>query len=77
MFRTCELVVINKIDVLERVDVDLAVFLCGLGAVHSRVEHMLVSARGGEGLDELRGWLERFAGSGGKPAPGGRSATPR
>jgi len=28
--------------------------------VHPGVEHLLVSARTGEGVDELRGWLERL-----------------
>jgi hydrogenase nickel incorporation protein HypB len=57
MFRTCELVVINKIDLLPHVDFDLERFLHHLDAVNPDVEHMLVSARTGEGTDEWRRWL--------------------
>ena len=51
MFRTCELVLINKIDLLEHLDFDLELFLYNLDAVNPGVEHMLVSARTGEGTD--------------------------
>jgi hydrogenase nickel incorporation protein HypB len=57
MFRACELVVVNKIDLLEHVDFDMDHFLHHLDAVHPGVEHMLVSARTGEGVDELRAWV--------------------
>jgi hydrogenase nickel incorporation protein HypB len=60
MFRACELVVINKIDLLEHVDFDLDHFLHHLDAVHPGVAHLLVSARTGEGIDELRSWLSRL-----------------
>ncbi|MGE5408597.1 MAG: hydrogenase nickel incorporation protein HypB [Syntrophothermus sp.] len=61
MFRTCELVLINKVDLLEHVDFDLDRFLYHLDAVHPGVEHMLVSARTGEGVDAFRRWLEGVA----------------
>jgi hydrogenase nickel incorporation protein HypB len=57
MFRACELVLINKIDLLEHLDFDLDRFLYHLDAVHPGVERMLVSARTGEGLDAWRDWL--------------------
>jgi hydrogenase nickel incorporation protein HypB len=57
MFRACELVVVNKIDLLEHVDFDMDHFLHHLDAVHPGVAHMQVSARTGEGIDELREWL--------------------
>jgi hydrogenase nickel incorporation protein HypB len=57
MFRACELVVVNKIDLLEHVDFDMDHFLHHLDAVHPGVAHMQVSARSGEGIDELRDWL--------------------
>ena len=57
MFRACELVVVNKIDLLEHVDFDMEHFLHHLDAVHPGVAHMQVSARTGEGIDELREWL--------------------
>jgi len=57
MFRACELVIVNKIDLLGHVDFDMDHFLHHLDAVHPGVEHMLVSARTGEGVDELRAWF--------------------
>src|SRR6266511_1091268 len=61
MFRACELVLVNKIDLLPHLDFDLAKFLYHLDAVHPGVERMLVSARTGEGIDEWREWLLRAA----------------
>ncbi|HEX4751349.1 MAG TPA: hydrogenase nickel incorporation protein HypB [Solirubrobacterales bacterium] len=61
MFRTCELVLINKVDLLEHLDFDLDRFLYHLDAVHPGVEHMLVSAKTGAGVDGFRDWLERIA----------------
>ena len=57
MFRTCELVVVNKIDLLEHVDFSMERFEHHLDAVHPGVARMRVSARTGDGLDELRAWL--------------------
>jgi len=57
MFRACELVVINKIDLLEHLDFDLDKYLERLEAVHPGVPHLLVSARTGEGVDAFRAWL--------------------
>jgi hydrogenase nickel incorporation protein HypB len=58
MFRTCELVVVNKIDLLPHLDFDIDKLLYNLDAVHPGVERMLVSARTGEGVTEWREWLE-------------------
>ena len=57
MFRTCELVVINKIDLLPHLDFDMERFLRNLDAVHPGVARMQVSARTGEGIDAVRDWL--------------------
>ncbi|MCW3056784.1 MAG: hydrogenase accessory protein HypB [Solirubrobacterales bacterium] len=62
MFRACELAIVNKIDLLPHVDVDLERLLGNLQAVHPGIEHMLTSARTGEGVDALRDWLLRRAG---------------
>jgi hydrogenase nickel incorporation protein HypB len=59
MFRTCELVLINKIDLLPHLDFDLDRFLYNLDAIHPDVERMQVSARTGDGIDEWREWLAR------------------
>ncbi len=58
MFRACELVIVNKIDLLAHLDFDMEKFLHHLDAVHPGVPRILVSARTGEGTDELRRWLE-------------------
>jgi hydrogenase nickel incorporation protein HypB len=63
MFRTCELVIINKIDLLPHLDFDVDRLLDNLDQVNPGVERMLVSARTGEGVDALRDWVVR------EPAP--------
>ncbi len=57
MFRACELVLINKIDLIDHLDYDLDRFLYHLDQVHPGVERMLVSARTGEGIESWREWL--------------------
>ncbi len=61
MFRACELVLVNKIDLLPHLDFDLDKFLGHLDSVHPNVPRILVSARTGEGVDEWRDWLVRTA----------------
>jgi hydrogenase nickel incorporation protein HypB len=61
MFRTCELVLVNKVDLLPHLDFDLDKFLYHLDAVNPDVPRMLVSARTGEGVDRWRDWLVRLA----------------
>ena len=70
MFRACELVLINKIDLLPHLDFDLDKFLYNLDAVHPGVERMLVSAKTGEGIEEWRDWL-----AAGRRAGGGARVT--
>jgi hydrogenase nickel incorporation protein HypB len=57
MFRACELVVINKIDLLPHVDFSVERFLGNVRQVNPDAEHMLVSARTGEGVEGFRNWL--------------------
>jgi hydrogenase nickel incorporation protein HypB len=59
MFRACELVLVNKLDLLPHLDFDLEKFLHNLDSVHPGVPRMLVSARTGAGIDEWRDWLVR------------------
>jgi hydrogenase nickel incorporation protein HypB len=61
MFRTCEMVLINKVDLLPHLDFDLGKLLYNLEAVHPGVERMLVSARTGEGIGAWRDWLAAMA----------------
>jgi hydrogenase nickel incorporation protein HypB len=57
MFRACELVLINKIDLLDHLEFDLDKFLYHLDAVHPGVPRLLTSARTGEGVEAFREWL--------------------
>jgi hydrogenase nickel incorporation protein HypB len=57
MFRACELVLINKVDLLPHLDIDVERLLANLEAVNPGVRRMLVSARTGEGVDAFRDWL--------------------
>ena len=57
MFRACELVLVNKIDLLPHLDFDVDKFLYHLDAVHPNVPRLLVSARTGEGVAAFREWL--------------------
>jgi hydrogenase nickel incorporation protein HypB len=68
MFRACELVIVNKIDLLEHLDFDMEKFEYHLDGVHPGVPRMLVSARTGEGIDEVRDWLLALTTRAGAPA---------
>jgi hydrogenase nickel incorporation protein HypB len=70
MFRTCELVLINKVDLLPYLDFDLDRLEHNVEKVNPAAERMLVSARTGEGVDQWRDWLLRAAAT----APAGVSA---
>jgi hydrogenase nickel incorporation protein HypB len=57
MFRTADVVVINKVDLLPHLDVDVDLFLANLRAVNPHAEVIRTSARTGEGVDEWCQWL--------------------
>src|SRR5512132_996527 len=57
MFRACELVVVNKIDLLPHLDYQLDKLLGNLDAVNPGAETILASARTGEGTEEFARWL--------------------
>jgi len=61
MFRACELVIVNKIDLLPHLDIDLNRLLANIDAAHPGVRCMLMSARTGEGLDAWCAWLHAAA----------------
>ena len=61
MFRACELVLINKIDLLPHLDIDLDKLLNHLDAVNPGVQRILTSAKTGEGVAQLRTWLSELA----------------
>ncbi len=62
MFRACELVLINKIDLVPHLDFDLDKLIRHVEAVHPGVSVLLMSARTGEGVEDWRRWLVRAAG---------------
>jgi hydrogenase nickel incorporation protein HypB len=64
MFRSCELVLINKIDLLPHIEFDVDRLLANLDAVNPGVERLLVSARTGEGVEAWRAWLLGVAAAG-------------
>ena len=62
MFRACELVLINKIDLVPHLDFDLDKLIRHVEAVHPGVSVLLMSARTGEGVEDWRRWLLKAAG---------------
>jgi hydrogenase nickel incorporation protein HypB len=61
MFRACELVLVNKIDLLPHLDFDLDKLLYNLDVVNPGARKLLVSARTGEGIDGWKAWLSDVA----------------
>lgn len=57
MFRSCEVVVVNKLDLLPHLDVDLDLFRANLARVNPAALVIELSARTGEGLDAWFAWL--------------------
>jgi len=57
MFRACELVIINKIDLLPHLDYDIDRLEANIAQVNPGATTMRVSARTGEGVDTFRQWL--------------------
>jgi hydrogenase nickel incorporation protein HypB len=59
MFRTADLVLLNKIDLLPYVDFDVARFIDGARRARPGVEVLEVSATRGDGLDHWYDWLRK------------------
>jgi hydrogenase nickel incorporation protein HypB len=57
MFRSADLVLVNKVVLMEHLDFDLEQFLGNLDAVNPGVKTVLTSARTGQGVDEWCDWL--------------------
>jgi hydrogenase nickel incorporation protein HypB len=57
MFRTAELVLVNKVDLLPHLEFDLDRFLHNLDQVNPGVDRILLSAKTGEGTGALCEWL--------------------
>ena len=61
MFRSCELVCVNKIDLLPHLDFDLELLLANIEAVNPGATVLTISARTGEGVEAWAQWLSSFA----------------
>jgi hydrogenase nickel incorporation protein HypB len=61
MFRTCDVVVVNKVDLLPHLEFDLEMLLYNIDQVHPDVETIVLSARTGDGVGAWREWLLRVA----------------
>jgi hydrogenase nickel incorporation protein HypB len=59
MFRACELVAINKVDLLPHLEFDLERLQHNVDAVNPKAQQMVLSARTGEGTDAFGEWLDR------------------
>ena len=57
MFHAADVVVINKLDLLEHLDFDLELLAANIATVNPQAEQFRVSARSGEGVEALRDWL--------------------
>jgi hydrogenase nickel incorporation protein HypB len=57
MFRTAQLVLLNKIDLLGQTDFSAASFTKGLKRINPKAELLEVSARVGKGMNELVKWI--------------------
>ncbi|HEV7808341.1 MAG TPA: hydrogenase nickel incorporation protein HypB [Solirubrobacteraceae bacterium] len=58
MFRACELVVINKVDLLEHLDFDVDRLEANIKQVNHEATVMRVSAKTGEGVEQFRTWMK-------------------
>lgn len=61
MFRSCELVLVNKVDLLPYLDFNLDLFLANLDAINPTASVVLTSARMGVGVEGWCDWLLRIA----------------
>jgi hydrogenase nickel incorporation protein HypB len=58
MFRTADLVLLTKVDLLPHLDVDIMALEDALARVMPRPRYLRVSARTGEGIDDWVHWLQ-------------------
>lgn len=57
MFRSCEVVVVNELDLAPHLDTDLGLFRQNLASVNPRATVFELFARTGAGMDEWLAWL--------------------
>jgi hydrogenase nickel incorporation protein HypB len=61
MFRSADLVIVNKIDLLPHLDFDLDLFYSNLRDVNPHVRTIETSARTGAGVTDVCEWLRSLA----------------
>ncbi|OBI20302.1 hydrogenase accessory protein HypB [Mycobacterium sp. E2327] len=61
MFRSVDVVLLNKIDLVPYLDVDVDAYISHVREVNATAEILPVSARTGAGMGAWFGWLRRFA----------------
>ncbi|ORW93355.1 hydrogenase expression protein HupH [Mycobacterium sp. IEC1808] len=61
MFRSVDVVLLNKIDLVPHLDVDVDSYISHVREVNAAAEILPVSARTGAGMGAWFGWLRRFA----------------
>lgn len=64
MFRSVDLVLLNKIDLVPYLDADVERYIAHVREVNPHATVLPVSARTGAGMADWFGWLRAFAGSG-------------
>jgi hydrogenase nickel incorporation protein HypB len=62
MFRSVDVVLLNKIDLAPHVDADVATYVAAVRQVNPRALVLPLSARTGEGMSAWFSWLREFAG---------------
>ena len=77
MFRSADLVVVNKVDLLPHLDVSLDLFYANLRDVNPGAVTLALSARTGEGLDAWYEWLVPAPAATDPRTPRTLSRTPR
>ncbi len=63
MFRSVDVVLLNKIDLVPHLDADVDTYIAHVRQVNATAEILPVSARTGAGMAAWFGWLRRFAGA--------------
>ena len=61
MFRSVDVVLLNKIDLVPHLDVDVDAYIAHVREVNATATILPVSARTGDGMGAWFGWLRRFA----------------
>jgi hydrogenase nickel incorporation protein HypB len=61
MFRSVDLVLLNKIDLVPYLDADVDAYIAHVREVNAAATILPVSARTGAGMAAWFGWLRRFA----------------